>query len=48
MGMSCHILVVNEEKKNVNLIKNWSCHQFVSHVYTKLTDTNEITNGAHF
>jgi hypothetical protein len=44
IGMLCHILIVNE--KNVNSIKNWTRYQSVNHVYTKLTGTNEMTNGA--
>ena len=44
MGMSCHILIINE--KNVNSIKNWTRHQSVSYVHTKLAETNEKTNDA--
>ena len=47
MSMSCHILVVND-KKNATSIKNLLFHQSVSHVYTKLMETNEIINGARF
>ena len=47
MDKPCHILVVNE-KKNDTLIKNWPRHQYVSHIYTKLTETNGMTNGARF
>ncbi len=35
-------------KKNVISIKNWQHHQSVSHIYTKLTKTNGMTNGAQF
>jgi hypothetical protein len=48
MDMPCHFLVVNEKKKNDISIKNWSRHQSVSHVYTKLTETNGRTNDARF
>jgi hypothetical protein len=47
MGMSCYILVVNE-KKNVNSIKNWTRHQSVNHIYTKLMETNGRTNATQF
>ncbi len=33
------------KKKNGTSIKNWSHHYFVNHVYTKLTETNRMTNG---
>ena len=35
-------------KKNVISIKNWQHLQHVSHIYTKLTKTNGMTNGAQF
>jgi hypothetical protein len=35
-------------KKNVISIKNWQHLQPVSHIYTKLTKTNGMTNGAQF
>jgi hypothetical protein len=48
--MPCQILIVNEKKKKkkTTSIKNWPHHQSVSHVYTKLTETNRMTNGARF
>jgi hypothetical protein len=39
---------LKKKKKKKNSIKNWSRHQSVSHLYTKLTETNEMTNGACF
>ncbi len=50
MDKSNQILILNEKKKkkNVSSIKNWSRHQSISHVYTKLIETNEKTNGAQF
>ena len=29
-------------------IKNWSHYQFLSYVYTKLTEANRISNGIRF
>jgi hypothetical protein len=46
MSMTCHILVVI--KKIYMSIKNCPRHNSVSHVYTKLTETNGRTNGASF
>jgi hypothetical protein len=39
---NCHL------KKNYISIKNCSRHNSVSQVYTKLTETNGMTNGASF
>ena len=44
--MLCQILIINE--KNVTSIKNCLYHYSVSHIYTKLTETNGMTNDAQF
>jgi hypothetical protein len=46
MGMPCHILVII--KKKYMSIKNCPRHNSVSHIYTKLTETNGRTNSASF
>ena len=37
-----------KKKKKKTSIKNLSRHQSVNHVYTKLTEINERTNGVRF